>query len=152
MQRLTNLSPQTRPEWLRGLFLFFAVVQMTSYGLAAVTRSPADASTNMNPDTHLQLVFSNTPVLGTSGQIRVYNAADDRLVDLLDLNIPPGPIAPTPSPSAVYTPVPYRYADGHFTNANTRPGTPSGAALPTSDKYQLTIIGGFTEMHFIFIP
>jgi pectin methylesterase-like acyl-CoA thioesterase len=103
----------------------------------------------VNPDTHLKLTFQNPPALGNSGQIRVYDAADDRLVDLLDLSIPPGPTAPTPSPSATYTPVPYQYVPGRFTNANIRPGTPSGAALPTSDKYQLTIIGGFTDgFHF----
>jgi pectinesterase len=105
----------------------------------------------VNPDTHLKLTFESAPILGKSGQIRIYDAADNRLIDLLDLSIPAGPTAPTPSPSATYTPVPYEYVSGHFTNANTKPGTPSGAALPTSDKYQLTIIGGFTDA-FHFYP
>ncbi|MBN1566704.1 MAG: carbohydrate esterase [Acidobacteria bacterium] len=117
----------------------------------APVRFPADKSTNVNPDTHLKLTFQSPPVLGKSGQIRVYDAADNRLVDLLDLSIPPGPTQPTPSPSAIYTPTPYEYISGRFTNANTRPGTPSGAALPTSDQYQLTIIGGFTDA-FHFYP
>lgn len=114
-------------------------------------RYPADNSVNINPDTHLELTFPSKPVLGNSGQIRIYDATDNRLVDLLDLSIPPGPTVSDPTPSAVYTPVPYEYVSGHFTNANTKPGTPSGGALPTSNQYQLTIIGGFTDA-FHFYP
>ena len=114
-------------------------------------RFPADGAINVNPDTHLVLTFQSAPVLGNSGQIRIYDAESNRLVDLLDLSIPPGPTTPTPSPSAIYTPVPYEYVSGRFTNANTKPGTPSGLALATSDKYQLTIIGGFTDA-FHFYP
>ena len=112
---------------------------------------PADGATNVNPDTHLKLTFPVTSVLGNSGRIRIYDAADNRLIDILDLSVPPGPTAPTPSPNATYTPVPYRYASGNFTNANTKAGTPSGGALPTPDSYQLTIIGGFTDA-FHFYP
>ena len=119
--------------------------------LKMVDRFPADMAKKVNPDTHLQLTFQSAPTLGNSGQIRIYDAADGRLVDLLDVSIPPGPTAPTPAPSAIYTPVPYQYVPGHFTNANTKPGTPSGAAVPTSDKYQLTIIGGFSDA-FHFYP
>ncbi len=114
-----------------------------------MSRFPADNAGGVNPDTHLVLTFPSAPVLGNSGQIRIYDAADNRLVDVLDLSIPPGPTKPTPSPGATYTPVPYEYISGRFTNANTKPGTPSGAALPTPDSYQLTIIGGFTDgFHF----
>jgi pectinesterase len=112
---------------------------------------PADKSINANPDTHLKLTFPSHPVLGKSGRIRIYDASDDRLVDVLDLSIPPGPTAPTASSSANYTPTPYPYISGHFTNANTKPGTPSGVAIPTPDAYQLTIIGGFTDA-FHFYP
>lgn len=110
---------------------------------------PADKSTNVNIDTHLKLTFNGIPVLGKSGQIRIYDAANSRLIDLLDLSIPPGPTAPTPSPSATYTPVPYEYKTTNYTNANTKPGTPSGVALPSPFNYQLNIIGGFTDgFHF----
>jgi pectinesterase len=112
---------------------------------------PGHNATNVNPDTQLKLIFPGEPVPGDRGQIRIYDAADDRLVDVLDLSIPPGPTAPTPSPDATYTPVPYEYVSGPFTNANTKAGTPSGAALPTPDTYQLTIIGGFTDA-FHFYP
>jgi pectinesterase len=112
---------------------------------------PTHKSTKVNPDTHLQIIFPTVPVLGKSGLIRIYDAADNRLIDTLDLSIPPGPTATTPSANATYTPVPYEYVSGKFTNANTKPGTPSGQALPTSNEYQLTIIGGFTDA-FHFYP
>ncbi len=113
------------------------------------SRFPADKAKGVNPDTHLILTFPSTPILGTSGQIRIYDAADNRLVDVLDLNIPPGPTTGVQVPAVPYSTVPYEYVSGHFTNANTKPGTPSGIALPTPDPYQLTIIGGFTDgFHF----
>jgi pectinesterase len=115
-------------------------------------RFPVDKVKGVNPDTHLMLTFPSEPILGHSGQIRIYDAADDRLVDLLDLSIPPGPTTFVKAPaSPSYTPIPYEYVSGHFTNANTKPGTPSGVALPTPDIYQLTIIGGFTDA-FHFYP
>jgi len=123
--------------------------QYTSFVSRSIVRFPADKAVNVNPDTHLELTFKSAPTLGSEGQIRIYDAADDRLVDLLDISIPAGPITGDTSQNAIYSPVPYEYVSGHFTNKNTKPGTPSGAALPTSDKYQLTIIGGFTDgFHF----
>jgi len=44
-----------------------------------VTRFPADRSKNVDPDTHLVLTFPETPTLGAAGQIRMYDAANDRL-------------------------------------------------------------------------
>lgn len=115
-----------------------------------ISRFPADKAKQVNPDTHLVLTFPSEPTLGKSGQIRIYDAANDRLVDVLDMNIPPGPTTSNKTP-APYTTVPYEYGSGHFTNANTKPGTPSGTALATPDTYQLTIIGGFTDA-FHFYP
>ena len=89
------------------------------------------------PDTHLALTFPSVPTLGKSGQIRIYDAADNKLVDTLDLSIPPGPAAAggrggAAAPAAPMTPIPYEYALGRrATNANTVPGTPSGVAVPT---------------------
>lgn len=116
----------------------------------SVVLFPANNTKNVNPDTHLQLTFLRKPVLGSEGQIRVYDVEDNRLVDMLDLSIPPGPTERNNTP-APYTPVPYEYVYGNFTNANTKPGTPSGGALPTPDTFQLTIIGGFTDS-FHFYP
>jgi pectinesterase len=135
--------------WLMGAA--FAGSQASSTEPGIVVRFPAHKAAKINPDTHLTLVFHSSPMLGKSGQIRIYDASDNQLVDLLDMSIPAGPTDPTPSPSATYMPVPYEYIPGRFTNANTKPGTPSGAALPESDKYQRTIIGGFTDA-FHFYP
>ena len=118
---------------------------------APLMRFPADKATGVNPDTHLVLTFRSAPILGKSGQIRIYDAADGKLVDTLDLSIPPGPTAAGGGPNPPYTPTPYEYTSGRLTNANTMPGTPSGAAAPTSRDFQLTIIGGFTDA-FHFYP
>ncbi len=58
---------------------------------------PPNHATHINPDTHLILTFSSPPILGKSGEIRIYDAADHRLVDTLDLSIPAGPIPLTAS-------------------------------------------------------
>lgn len=114
------------------------------------TLFPAHHATDVNPDTHLVLTFPSPPTLGTSGQIRIYDTADGRLVDTLDLSIPPGPSVGIQIPARpAYTPLPYEYPSRHCTNANTIPGTPSGAARATPPTYQLTIIGGFSDgFHF----
>jgi pectin methylesterase-like acyl-CoA thioesterase len=118
---------------------------------AAVTLLPADGAQQVNPDTHLVLRFDQPPVLGRAGLIRIYDAASGWLVDTLDLNIPAGPTERTRLPAAPYLSTPYAYADGaRATNANTKAGTPSAGAEPgDASKYQLTIIGGFTDgFHF----
>jgi pectinesterase len=119
---------------------------------AGVVRLPADRAAGVNPDTHLVITFPSPPTLGNAGMIRIYDAADNRLVDTLDLSIPAGPSSGAGGGAAApYTPVPYEYVSGHFTNANTVPGTPSGVAAATPATHQLTIIGGFTDA-FHFYP
>jgi len=112
---------------------------------------PADQATMVNPDVLLKLTFNDAPRIGTSGKIRIYDDTG-RLVDMLDLSIPPGPTKPVdPAVRAKnYLSFPYPYArTSRPTNANTKPGTPSAGAVPTSNEYQLTIIGGFTDgFHF----
>jgi pectin methylesterase-like acyl-CoA thioesterase len=128
---------------------FFSVAVTASAQFVAVSRYPTDKGTGVNPDTHLVLTFPSVPTLGRSGQIRIYDASNDKLVDTLDMSIPAGPTAGAGGPAAPYTPVPYQYASGRLTNANTVPGTPSGVAAPTSRDFQLTIIGGFSDgFHF----
>lgn len=114
---------------------------------------PAKGATGVNPDTHLVLTFSDTPIVGNSGMIRVYDNLTGELVDSLDLSIPAGPTEPrTYGPECDYTKVPYDYARSSMpTNRDTQPGTPSGTAEPTPPDYQLTIIGGFTDA-FHFYP
>lgn len=135
--------------YIIGLLCFTApCISKSSNKLKTNSLSPANKAVNVNPDTRLKIIFHSEPVPGDSGKIRIYDASNDHLVDSLDMSLPPGPIEPNRE-RAPYTPVPYEYIPGHFTNANTRPGTPSGTALPTPDNYQLTIIGGFTDgFHF----
>ncbi|MTV37361.1 carbohydrate esterase [Duganella radicis] len=120
--------------------------------VAAVTSLlPAHGAQKVNPDTHLVLRFDRPPLLGVSGLIRIYDVANGRLVDTLDLSIPAGPSERTKLPAAPYLTTPYVYSDGRRpTNANTKAGTPSAGAEPgDASKYQLTIIGGFTDgFHF----
>ncbi|HEY7798675.1 MAG TPA: hypothetical protein VIA80_07930, partial [Hyphomonadaceae bacterium] len=52
---------------------------------------PAKGAVNVNPDTQLVLTFASEPKVGTSGLIRIYDAADNSLVDTLDLGIPSSP-------------------------------------------------------------
>ncbi len=150
------MNPWIRALYFQTVFLLLAGFWLPGTGdTGGVSeppfRFPENNARNVNPDTHLRLTFQSAPALGGSGQIRIYDAKDNHLVDLLDLSIPPGPTAPTPSPDAAYTPVAYQYVSGHFTNANTRPGTPSGQAAPEPGNYQRTIIGGFTDA-FHFYP
>ena len=113
---------------------------------------PSAQATMVNPDVKLKLTFKDAPRVGTSGKIRIFDAADDRLVDTLDMSIPAGPTkAVDPAVRAKnYLAFPYPYArTKRPTNADTKPGTPSAGATPTSIAYQLTIIGGFTDgFHF----
>ncbi len=133
--------------WLHGAPTVCA--QTSSIASKTVVMFPADKGRDVNPDTHLELTFPAAPTLGAKGQIRIYDTADNRLVDMLDMSIPAGPTAPSTAPKAPYIEKPYEYISGKFTNANTKPGTPSGGAAPTPDNYQLTIIGGFTDgFHF----
>ncbi len=109
---------------------------------------PAKDATAVNPDVQLKLTFSQPPVVGKAGQIRIYDAANDALVDTLDLSIPAGPTERNTTP-APYISAPYDYNQPRRTNADTKAGTPSGGAEPTPNTYQLDIIGGFTDgFHF----
>ena len=111
--------------------------------------SPAQNAENVNLDTHLVLHFTEQPTIGKKGYIKVYEEGSNRLVDCLDMSIPAGPTERRKNPQAIYTPVPYKYQATNQTNANTKPGTPSGCNLPEETPYQLTIIGHFTDgFHF----
>ena len=120
---------------------------------ASQTLFPTDIAVMVNPDVQLKLTFSNVPTIGKSGKIRVFDAADDRLVDTLDMSIAPGPTKPVdPAIRAKdYLKFAYPYErTSRPTNRDTKPGTGSAGAVATnSTDYQLTIIGGFTDgFHF----
>ena len=55
--------------------------------MQATAFSPASGATNLNIDVPLALTFDQTPRVGTSGKIRIFNAADNSLVDTIDLAV-----------------------------------------------------------------
>lgn len=129
--------------------LLLLLVSLWSFSAYAVVLNPLNRAVAVNPDTRLQLIFEEPPVLGSTGKIRVFEAGTDKLVDVLDLSIPAGPTKGMTGPKAPYTSVPYTYDVPRRTNADAKPGTPSGGAVATPDSFQLTIIGGFTDgFHF----
>jgi hypothetical protein len=140
----------------RRLPTLLAAVTMLAAGVHALAEevapavSPASGARDVNPDTHLVLRFAQPPVAGKSGQIRIYDADDEQLVDTLDMATPAGPTERAKLPAAPYLVTPYPYPEGpRRTNANTKAGTPSAGAEPAPAGYQLTIIGGFTDgFHF----
>lgn len=135
------------------LILFIAVVGcLPAMSQEHVICYPENGTVNVNVDTHLSLTFDGEVTLGDKGCIRVFDKQNGKLVDMLDLSIPPGPTKGQPgNPDAIYTPVPYVYTSTGITNRNTRPGTPSGAAREVKENYQRTIIGGFSDA-FHFYP
>ncbi|KAE8454214.1 hypothetical protein EG329_005139 [Mollisiaceae sp. DMI_Dod_QoI] len=85
--------------------------------------SPANGQQNVNPDAQLALTFSSPPIIGTNGTIRVYDTANNKLIDMLDLSIPS-----SPSP---------------YGNGSTK------ANYSDTTTYQTNIVGG---MDFYFYP
>lgn len=115
---------------------------------------PGNGTASVNPDVQLKLTFKDAPKIGTYGKVRIYDVADDRLVDTLDMTIPAGPTKPVdPAIRAKnYLAFPYPYErTSRPTNRDTKPGTGSAGAVATLDLFQLTIIGGFTD-GFHFFP
>jgi len=109
----------------------------------AVAQFPANKAVGVNPDTHLVLTFSSAPVLGKSGQVRIYDAADHQLVDTLDLSIPAGP---DPSRRVVAATLPV--VDPNVPASPTTT-TPAVKTTPADLRnYQLTTIGGLADFHF----
>ena len=115
-----------------------------------VGMQPENGAKDVNIDTHLTLTMSGSVIVGQRGLVSVYDKQTGRLVDRLDMSIPAGPTESQPkNPAAQYTPVPYVYKSQHVTNRNTKAGTPSGANVWPSGRYQLDIIGGFSDgFHF----
>lgn len=82
---------------------------------------PADGAVNVNPDTQLMIALPSAPQLGTSGLIRVYDLADNSIIDTLDMSIPGGP--------------------------DWRRRRPAGSP-PDTTKYQERTVGGVEGLHF----
>ncbi len=97
---------------------------------------PENHLQHVNPDVRLRITFPSPPPLGNSGKISVYDAADDSLVDELDLSIPPGPKnnrTPSPYDTLTYNSIP----DTMY--------TVNEPDLDPTHVYQQNYIGGQTE-------
>jgi pectinesterase len=112
---------------------------------AGVTCFPANGASRVNPDTHLVLTFSSAPVLGNSGQIRIYDTSDRHLVDTLDLSIPAGP-----DPARrITTPVPQGPPLDSSVPTSPMTTTPAVRTAPADlHNYQLNTVGGLPDFHF----
>jgi len=55
--------------------------------MTATAFGPAAGASNVNPDAQLKVTFDQAPTVGNSGKVRVYNAADNSLVDTVDLGL-----------------------------------------------------------------
>jgi pectin methylesterase-like acyl-CoA thioesterase len=55
--------------------------------MTAIAYGPAAGATGVNSDAQLKVTFDQTPKVGTSGKVRIFNAADNSLVDTVDLGI-----------------------------------------------------------------
>ena len=121
---------------------------MAQYNI--VRMLPENGATEVNIDTHLTLIMSDDVTIGQKGFVSVYDKQTGKLVDRLDMSIPAGPTERQPkNPKAQYTPVPYIYKSQPITNRNTKAGTPSGVNAWDKGRYQLDIIGGFSDgFHF----
>ena len=90
-----TLSVQLRRIALLAAFVLSACAGMTPPPAQApasgLTLFPTNGASSVNPDTHLVLTFASAPRIGSSGLIQIYDAADNSLVDTLDLSIPPSP-------------------------------------------------------------
>ncbi len=121
----------------RGLFLVLmaavlpvaSCVQVSAPQAEGVRLFPANGARNVNPDTHLVLSFAAPPEIGASGKIQIFDAADNSLVDTLDMSLPP---SPRPTGRSQET-----------TEAQRR----ALAASTKMEDYQVDTIGG-TQFHF----
>lgn len=70
---------------------FFSIATAQTVTTNQILMQPAHLKTEVNPDTRLILTFPDSFHLHNEGQVRIYDATTDALVDVLDMSIPPGP-------------------------------------------------------------
>ncbi len=124
---------------------------------AQPTLSPAHGATGVSPDTPLHLTFASPPVVGRSGQVRIHDADDGRLVDVLDLAIPASPNRRmTPAEAAshaasgqVYQSTRIAGRDWHFrpviVRGNVARITPHHGVLSYGRRYRVSVDGGVLQ-------
>jgi pectinesterase len=107
-----------------------ALIALTLFAspcVAAPKLFPAQGARNVNPDVQLVLTFPSPPKVGASGKVQIFDAADDSLVDTLDLAIPASPV-PDGRPKGA--------------NGETKGPTPPKPAGPDNSGFQANPVGG----------
>ena len=61
------------------------VATITTSGYNQIKLYPRCGQENVNPDAQLSITFPSPPAIGPNGTIRVYDAADKKLIDTLNL-------------------------------------------------------------------
>nr|WP_295106498.1 pectinesterase family protein [uncultured Caulobacter sp.] len=95
--------------------------------VAAPKLFPAAGARNVNPDTQLVLTFAAPPKVGTSGRVQILDAADNSVVDILDLSIPASPVPDGRPKSAT---------------GETKSPAPPKPAGPDNPDFQAVQVGG----------
>lgn len=94
--------------------------------------SPAIGATAVNTDTLLSMTFDRPPVVGRSGQIRIYRASDNALVDTLDLGVSPYTrTIGTQTVNYIFYPI--------IVTGNTATVFPHAGVLSYGEKYYVTM-------------
>ena len=147
---LGQVSKLPLPSLYQMVAIFATIATVCQAQNNITSMLPENGAVDVNIDTHLKLTMSEETEIGQKGFVSVYDKSTGRLVDRLDMSIPAGPTTGQPNnPAAQYTPVPYVYRSQHITNRNTKAGTPSGVNAWDKSRYQLDIIGGFSDgFHF----
>ena len=109
------------------LIVSAAALCVAASAQAAPKLFPANGSRNVNPDTRLVLTLDGPVTVGASGKVQIFDAADNSLVDTLDLAIPVSPV-PDGRPKGA--------------NGETKGPVPPKPAGPDNPGFQANPVGG----------
>jgi pectinesterase len=107
--------------------LFLSAALLATPCIAAPKLFPANGAKSVNPDTQLVLTFDSAPKVGSSGKIQILDAADNSVVDTLDLAIPASPVPDGRPKSAT---------------GETKAPVPPKPAGPDTTDFQANQVGG----------
>jgi pectin methylesterase-like acyl-CoA thioesterase len=125
---------------IRTAFQLAAILVLAPLALAAGAPLPLDHAfpaphtANVCPDTPLRLTFAAAPTLGTAGKIKIIDAADDRVVDEIDVSSPTAVKTIGGLPNYKYYPVIVAGREATI--------FPRNGALAYGRKYYVTIDAG----------
>lgn len=111
---------------MRTILLLSAALLATP-AVAAPDLFPASGARNVNPDTRLVLTFDTAPTVGSAGKIQILDAADNSVVDTLDLSVPASPVPDGRPKSAT---------------GETKAPAPPKPAGPDNPAFQANQVGG----------